>query len=319
MLTKTLPLKDAGFEKVAAEDDTLALINQFALHPLSPDDVYVRRMVLANDHLDRDHERFSEEVLREFARTLPGKSFLVGHQHGAAPVGRFFHAEVMPAAHPQQTPDCGLQAAATPAPSSRSLESGARSLHLVASFYTVKTQDNEGFRQQIDGGVYSYVSLGFRCQQLLCDICGKDMKSSLCPHYPGKSYNGSAATGTWKGQAEALEASLVYLGAQFGAQFVKRLETCDLRPEEEPHQEKRTPQASSAAAEVLAALATAQGGSPTVPHDVAQGFSPAQSEADLKVCATPPSAADKTQDASHSVIASPPMLGRTACPEPVEG
>jgi hypothetical protein len=106
---------------------------------------------------------------------------------------------------------------------------------LVASFYTIKTKDNEGFRLQIDGGVYANVSIGFRCENLVCDICGKDMKSALCPHYPGKTYNGSPATGTWKGNAEALEASLVYLGAQFGAQFIKSPASCVSGLEQEPH------------------------------------------------------------------------------------
>jgi len=238
MLTKTFPLKDAGFEKIAADDDALALINRFTLRPLSADEVYIRRMVVANDQLDRDHEHFSPEVLRHFAGTLPGKSFLVGHQHGSAPIGRFFHAEVLPSSpyvpvgaelvsapkmNQEQAPGEHIrrEGADSPTlPSAGAVEESTRlksqpsglsdsRLNLVASFYTVKTADNEGFRQQIDGGVYSYVSIGFRCEKL------------VCPHYPGKSYDGSAASGTWQGQAEALEASLVYLGAQFGAQFVK--------------------------------------------------------------------------------------------------
>ena len=178
---------------VAVDDDVLAEVNKFALKPLSADEIWVRRMTLAGDAYDRDHERFSPTVLRQFAETLPGKSFLIGHAHDTAPVGRFFRATV------------------------KGNESGKR--RLESHIYGLR--DGNGIEPYIDAGIYHSVSIGFKAEKLLCDVCGGDMKSGTCPHYPGKTYDSVTATGTWEGKAEALEGSLVFLGSQRGAQFVK--------------------------------------------------------------------------------------------------
>src|SRR5438445_8729336 len=76
----------------------LALINQrFALEALPKEAVYVRRMVLANDAVDRSFERFPKGVLERFAQTLPGKPVLVAHEKGALPIGLIYRAQVRPA------------------------------------------------------------------------------------------------------------------------------------------------------------------------------------------------------------------------------
>jgi hypothetical protein len=181
---------------VAVDDEVLSRINHFTLTPLTPDEISVRRMVLAHDQVDRTHERFSPGVLKRFAETIPGKSFLVGHGHDTAPVGRFFDAEVV--------------------------GTGTTGGHkLLAHFYTLKDTEGNSLAKRIDAGIYRHVSIGFRCEKLVCDICSQDMKKGSCPHYPGKEYDGTVATGTWEGRAEALEGSLVFLGAQPGAVFVK--------------------------------------------------------------------------------------------------
>ena len=171
---------------IAVDDEVLAEVNKFALKPLSADEIWVRRMTLAGDAYDRDHERFSPTVLRQFAETLPGKSFLIGHAHDTAPVGRFFRATV------------------------KGNESGKR--RLESHIYGLR--DGNGIEPYIDAGIYHSVSIGFKAEKLLCDVCGGDMKSGTCPHYPGKTYDSVTATGTWEGKAEALEGSLVFLGSQ---------------------------------------------------------------------------------------------------------
>jgi len=175
-------------------EERLGKIRRYALEELGPEDVYVRWAAVCNDQLDRDYERFSREVLEGFARTLPGKALLVGHQHQSAPEGRFFEAW---------------------------LEEREGRTDLVAGFYIVKTQQNEHLRRQIDGGVFKYVSVGFTCEDLVCDLCGKSLRGPECPHIPGRRYDGQLCTATWRGEAEAAEGSIVYLGSQRGAEIVK--------------------------------------------------------------------------------------------------
>jgi hypothetical protein len=185
----------------------VALINErFALRPVEAGDLYVRRLAVCNDQYDRTHERFPRAYLERFAATLPGKSLLAHHDQRRFPLGRFFKAQVetAPPTAPGEPPVTWLYAWA----------------------YVIKTPPNEEVRRQIDGGVFSHVSIGFRWSDLLCDLCGRSAGHAECGHEPGQAYDGRRCTATYGGdleQVEAVEASLVYLGAQYGAAVTKAL------------------------------------------------------------------------------------------------
>jgi hypothetical protein len=183
-------------------DAELAKINQFAKKPLTAEQVYVGECDLANDQVDRSGEWFPIPVLRDFARSVIGKSLLAGHQHESVPMGLWFDARL-------RKDDQGVT-------------------HLHPSYYIVKTRDNEHDRQQLDGGVYRYASVGYYCEDLICDICGKSYWSWECPHYNLDEYPNDAgemvvATSHYvrsdKHPAEAVEGSIVYLGCQYDAEF----------------------------------------------------------------------------------------------------
>jgi hypothetical protein len=182
--------------------DDMKLINSFAKRELRADEVYVASMYLANDQVDRTFERFPISYLEQFAETIVGRSLLIGHDHRSAPEGLFFKAEV--------TKEGDVT-------------------HLRPSFYVVKTRANEHLRAQIDGGVYRYVSIGFHYEDLVCDICGQSIFDRECPHVPGQEYDGAVCTATYSGKAEAVEGSIVYLGAQYGAELKKAHEERDSR------------------------------------------------------------------------------------------
>ena len=84
---KQFDIKAAG---VDITPEVLAKINKFAIKPLTAEEVYVRKFIMAHNAVDRDNERFSEPLLDDFAKTFPGKSFLIGHDRSALGVGLFF-------------------------------------------------------------------------------------------------------------------------------------------------------------------------------------------------------------------------------------
>jgi len=193
----------AEAREVSEED--LALINErFALRPLRADELYVRRLAVCNDRYDRTWERFPAAYLERFAATLPGKALLAHHDHRRFPLGRFFKAavETAPPAEPGGEP--------------------VRWLYGWA--YLLNTPANEEVRAQIDAGIYSHVSIGFRWADLACDLCGRSLATAECGHVPGRDYDGRRCTATYSGdaaEAEAVEASVVTLGAQYGAAIMK--------------------------------------------------------------------------------------------------
>jgi hypothetical protein len=181
----------------------LALINErYALAELSLAEVELRRMALANDALDRTGERFSEAFLRKLAATLPGKPVLAHHDKGSFPLGRFYAAQV------EEDPGTGV-------------------LWLIARWYLLKSVENESLRRHLDAGIYAHVSIGFRGGELMCDVCSEPFWGD-CPHWPGQEVTREGrpvpVTMTWqdpRGTAEAVEGSLVWLGAQRGARVIK--------------------------------------------------------------------------------------------------
>lgn len=192
-------------QRLGAEDEAaaLALINgRYALSPLGPEEVELRRMALAHDAVDRTGERFGREFLERLAASLPGKPVLAHHDKQSWPLGRFYAAEL-------------------------ALDAGTGVTWLVARWYLLPTEENAPLRRQIDGGVVSHVSIGFRGGELICDVCGQPFWGD-CPHWPGQEITRDGATlpctFAWtdpRGTAEAVEGSLVWLGAQQGAQIVK--------------------------------------------------------------------------------------------------
>ncbi len=190
-----------GRRSAAATPRELELVNRFARRPLAADEVYVGECDLCNDRVDRAFERFTPEVLQDFADTLPGKSLLAAHDRGSLPLGLWFDAHL------------------------RGDERGVS--YLRPSYYIVKTRDNEHHRAQLDGGVYRYASIGFRAKDLVCDICGKSWFGWDCQHYPGQAYDAGGrrvvATAHYDRSeahpAEAVEGSIVYLGCQYDAEL----------------------------------------------------------------------------------------------------
>ena len=190
-----------GRRSAAATERELETINRFARRPLTADEVYVGECDLCNDRVDRAFERFTADVLQDFADSLPGKSLLAGHDHGSLPLGLWFDARL------------------------RQDERGV--IHLRPSYYIVKTRENEHHRAQLDGGVYRYASIGFRARDLVCDICGKSWFGWECEHYPGQAYDVGGRrvvatahyTRSDERPAEAVEGSIVYLGCQYDAEL----------------------------------------------------------------------------------------------------
>lgn len=191
LITKGFLPEKPQFGKPTAVD--LDAINRHALEALSEDDVFVVTMHLANDQIDRSHERFSLPYLERFAETAPGKPVMVGHDKTKEPVGKFFAADVV-----------------------RQLDG---SQHLVTRAYLMAS---DALVPKVKAGIVRDVSIGASVDKRICDLCEKDYDSD-CDHIAGRDYGGKRATLTWTGnpaRVEMREGSFVYLGCQYGAQTV---------------------------------------------------------------------------------------------------
>ncbi len=181
---KTVKLTGTLSAKAASPGD-LEIINSYAVKALTEDEVAIYEGHVANSRIDRDGERFNEDVLADFADSLPGKSLLVGHDWTGPGVGRFFKAWLVE-------------------------EDGA--MWLRGAFYLLKKDpDAQGLITKIDGGVAWALSVGFSCPDRML-MTGREGSILYAEYRRGP--NGE--------RAEAMEASLVFLGAQFDAQIARK-------------------------------------------------------------------------------------------------
>lgn len=195
-----LRVKSAG----APDEAQLAKIRQYTLADLPAEKLYVRQFVVAHNAIDRDNECFPSDVLTAFAQTLPGKGLHIKHPLGwdgdtGPGKGRWFDAQVVRMSHDEarallRTPDLKWP----PGEADAAL--------LMGSAFLAVTAGNADLRDEIDAGIAGDVSIGFNAKwpTPVVDADGHEL-----------------TTRKWGMPAEALEASLVWLGAQPGARAVK--------------------------------------------------------------------------------------------------
>ncbi|MCD7096943.1 hypothetical protein [Stenotrophomonas sp. MMGLT7] len=200
--TKTLQLRIKSAGDPSAEQ--LAQIRQYTLADLPAEQLYVRTFALAHNAIDRDRECFDEALLADYARTLPGKGLFIKHPtswdgDGGPGKGRWFAA---------QLDRMSLDEARTllREPDLKFPPGAATAVVLMASAYLVRTAGNADLLAEIDAGVVGDVSIGstVKDRERLVDEQGNELNA-------------------WRltGPGEALEGSLVWLGAQPGARAVK--------------------------------------------------------------------------------------------------
>ena len=178
--------------------ELIAKVNCFALDPLKAEDVYIRKFLLAHNGVDRDRERFSETILEDFAQTLPGKGFLFAHdRRNYLPLGLFFDA-FTEAISPEQFKALTGEEIRLP-------ENASMAKVLWAFMYTLK-ECNQDIIQNLNAGIYRHVSIGFAASDLA----------------PVKGAFDQTLYWEYAAPGEAVEGSLVWLGAQPGATAQKQ-------------------------------------------------------------------------------------------------
>ena len=191
MKTKSFRVKKAD----AAAD--IALINQYALAELQPEDVFCFSVVLCDNEVDRDLERFTDEALEALAALFVGKTGIKDHDWSAEnQVARIYRAEV-------ETTD-------------EKTSDGRVLRQLVGSVYMLRNETTRPLIEAIEGGITKEVSVGFAARRCSCSICGEPLGWLGCKngHEKGLEYDGEQCVGLLEDPTDAYEFSFVAVPAQ---------------------------------------------------------------------------------------------------------
>ncbi len=151
-------------------DDSLNQINKFSRRKLNQDEVYVFSMILCDNEVDREYEKFSDEALNSLKKLFLGKTGIFDHvPSGANQTARIFFTDVVTSVDKQT-----------------SLKTPYK--YLLAKAYMVRSEKNKDLILEIDAGIKKEISVGCCVKSKICSICGVDHKLNLCEHIPGQRY-----------------------------------------------------------------------------------------------------------------------------------
>lgn len=182
--------------------EELEAINAFAKTALAADEVYTFSVVLCDNEIDRDHERFTERTLAELRDLFVGKTGICDHDWRTAnQKARIYRAELV----------------TDPA---RQTGTGVPYCYLKAYAYMLRTESNDELIAEIEGGIKKEVSVGCSVSRMLCSICGEELGN--CGHVKGETYDGRPCYAELDGAVDAYEWSFVAVPAQRSAGVTKR-------------------------------------------------------------------------------------------------
>ena len=196
-------------KSAAANEKEMALINTYSRRTLTPDEVYTFNVILCDNDIDRDGERFTEKALKTLSELFIGKTGIFDHNPSAEnQAARIFSTEVV-------------------RDGSRKNALGEDYCYLEAKAYMLKNEKTASLIDEIDGGIKKEVSVGCSMKTKTCSICGT--QKGLCSHRAGVEYDGKICFFELDDPTDAYEWSFVAVPAQKNAGVIKAFE---MTPEE---------------------------------------------------------------------------------------
>lgn len=191
----------------------LESVNRFAKADLKEDEIFTFSILLCDNEVDRDFDRFGEETLAGLRDLFVGKTGICDHDWSSGnQKARIYRTELV--TEPSQK-----------------TEAGTHYMYLKAYAYMLRTQANQELIAEINGGIKKETSVGCAVRESRCSICGEPIGRGACKHERGRSYDGRLCYAELTGAVDAYEWSFVAVPAQRNAGVLKRFEVAGSLPE----------------------------------------------------------------------------------------
>ena len=161
-------------------------------------------MLLCDNEIDRDGERFSLEALEQLKALYVGKTGIFDNDtKGENQTARIYAAELV------QEPE-------------RVTSAGEVYTFLKGHAYMVRTDANRDLIREIDGGIKKEVSIYCAAVSQTCSVCGSDRRKNPCAHRVGQLYGEKRCHVVLSDVTDAYEWSFVAVPAQREAGVTKQ-------------------------------------------------------------------------------------------------
>lgn len=196
-------------ETTILKSGELELINSYTRRSLTEDEIYAFTVVLCDNEIDRDYERFSAESLKELEKLFVGVTGVMDHD----PKSENQTARIF---------SCKAETV-----TGKMTSDGLPYTRLTARAYTPRTEKNKEFIAQLDSGIKKEVSVGCAIRKRICSICSGEQGS--CGHVRGKIYDGQLCYAVLEEPTDAYEWSFVAVPAQKAAGVIKHYQKGDAK------------------------------------------------------------------------------------------
>ena len=194
--------------------DDLARIGAYMRKTPDAEALYTFPVVLCDNEIDRDLERFDKSALETLASLFVGKTGLFDHSmQSRDQTARIYKASCV----------------TDPA---RRTQAGEPYVFVRAMAYMPRIDKNSALIEEIDSGIKKEVSIGCAVSEIRCSVCGADVRKSPCQHRKGEVYDGNVCHHVLCTPTDAYEWSFVAVPAQRAAGVTK-----SFHPKEEPMQD----------------------------------------------------------------------------------
>ena len=188
-------MKEGFVRKDVSGSPDMEKINRYTRRPYSPEEVYTFSLVLCDNQVDREQERFTEAALDRLAELYVGKTVIMDHRWSAnGQTARIYAGAV---------------------------EESEGVRRLVLRAYMLRNDQTAPLIAAIEGGILREVSVGCQVAKAICSICGTDRRETYCGHCPGQEYEGKRCHIDLDAPTDAYELSFVAVPAQKGAGVIK--------------------------------------------------------------------------------------------------
>lgn len=184
-------------------DEDLGLIGRFTRKQMSKEELYAFPLILCDNEIDRDNEKFTVSALEELAKLFIGKTGIFDHDMSSKDqTARIYSTEI-------KTDD------------TKKTADGEHYTYISAKAYMVRTEKNKDLIAEIDAGIKKETSVGCSVKSVICSVCGKNIRSEHCEHIKGNVYGGKLCCYLLTDPADAYEWSFVAVPAQKNAGVTK--------------------------------------------------------------------------------------------------
>lgn len=192
-----------GVSPCTVTEEDLTLINRLTVKELAEGEVYTFNVILCDNEVDRDCERFDIAALEKLAELFVGVTGIFDHN---------------PASGNQSA---RIFAASCEADEGRRTSYGDEYVCVKARAYMPRTPKNADLIAEIDAGIKKEVSVSCAVGGFTCSVCGENMKYNACSHVKGETYDGKLCCCVLSDVTDAYEWSFVAVPAQLNAGVTK--------------------------------------------------------------------------------------------------